>query len=132
MKREINSNRWLHLRLTESEYQQLKSEYSKTSGSKISDFVRKKLFGKPITIVYRNRSFDDILEELAQIERNLSAAGNNFNQVTKKLHTADGADRVGHWLVTYELEKRQILAEVERAGAYIKEIAQQSELWSHE
>lgn len=129
MRGESNRNRWLHLRLTESEYQQLQSEYSKASDSKVSDFARQKLFGKPITIVYRNRSFDDILEALAQVKRDLSAAGNNFNQVTKKLHTTDGADQVRHWLVTYELEKRQLLKEVEKAGAYIKKIA---ERWSHE
>lgn len=129
MKGENNRDRWLHLRLTEAEHEKIREEYSRTTGSKLSDFARKKLLGDPITVQYRNQSLDGILEELARIRSELSAAGNNFNQAVKKLHTMENANQVHHWLLTYQSQQLQLLKQIEHVNRYIKILA---DIWSRE
>lgn len=79
-----NRNRWLHLRLNEDEYQSLQKQYSATADRKLSDFARARLLDKAVRVIHRNGSLDALVEELALVKRELSAAGNNFNQAVKK------------------------------------------------
>ncbi|GAB2769978.1 hypothetical protein GCM10027275_10710 [Rhabdobacter roseus] len=129
MKAENNRNRWLHLRLTEQEYASLHQEYARTTDRKLSDFARRKLLGKPVTVLHRNQSLDGIGEELGRLRMELRAAGHNFNQAVKKLHTLRGGHQIEAWLLTYETQREQLCRQVERAGSYLKTLAG---LWSRE
>jgi hypothetical protein len=123
MKEKNNRNKWLHLRLNQAEYEKIRAQFNATTTRKFSDFVRNKLLGVPLIGSYRNASMDDHFEQLALIKTDLHAASNNFNQAVKKLHTLSGSGQFESWLISYELERRQLLKQVERALAHISEMA---------
>ena len=119
-------NKWLHVRLNQKEYDQLDKQFKATTCRKISDFVRKKLLGRLLVGSYRNASLDGYLEELSVLKSDLHAVANNFNQAVKKLHTLDKIKDFEHWLITYELDKRSLLKQVEQIAEHIKKA---SEKW---
>ncbi|MFV5700153.1 plasmid mobilization protein [Flavobacterium sp. ZT3R17] len=107
MERE-NSNRTrkITLRLTPEEYAKIEHRYKASTCHKLSDYVRKHLFDKPITTHYRNQSLDDFIEETILLRNELSAIGNNLNQVVKKMHTLQQIPEFREWIIRYEIEKQ--------------------------
>ncbi|WP_159477599.1 plasmid mobilization protein [Dyadobacter sp. 3J3] len=124
MKEENNNrNKWLHVRLTESEYKQIHEQFAKTTDLKVSDFVRKKILGKLIIGSYRDASMDAFMEELIMLKNGLSAIGNNFNQAVKRLHTLSKIKEFEQWLVSYELDRRRLFKQLDEAQDFIKKMA---------
>lgn len=80
-----NRSRRITLRLTPEEYLKIEQRYKNSTCRKLSDYIRKHLFNKPITTHYRNQSIDDSIEEIVLLRNELSAVGNNVNQVVKKM-----------------------------------------------
>jgi uncharacterized protein (UPF0335 family) len=109
MERE-NSNRTrrITLRMTPEEYGKIECKYKASTCRKLSDYVRKHLFDKPITTTYRNQSLDDFIEETVTLRNELSAIGNNVNQVVKKMHTLQQIAEFREWIFRYELEKKNL------------------------
>jgi len=124
---EENNNRtkWLHLRLKPEEYARLHRQFSKTTCRKLSDYARKVLLNKPITVTYRNKSLDDFMAEMMRLRSELNSLGNNFNQAVKKLHTLSQIAEVRGWLVTWELERKVLFNKVEGIKKHINKIADQ-------
>ena len=55
----------------------------------MSAYARKLLLGKPVTILTRDTSLDDFIQEVALLKKELSAIGNNFNQVVRKINSME-------------------------------------------
>ncbi|RUT69472.1 plasmid mobilization relaxosome protein MobC [Flavobacterium cupreum] len=100
-----NRSRRITLRLTPQEYAKIEQRYKNSTCRKLSDYVRKHLFNKPITTHYRNQSIDDSIEEIVLLRSELSAVGNNVNQVVKKMHTIKQIPEFREWITRYELER---------------------------
>ncbi|MCD0472528.1 plasmid mobilization relaxosome protein MobC [Flavobacterium sp. JAS] len=126
--KEQNKNRirWIHLRLTNAEYEILQKHFAKSTCLKLSDFARKNLLQKPIVMKYRNESMDDLLTELIQLKAELNAIGNNFNQAVKKLHTLVQIPEFKQWIRVYELEKKVLFNSIDQIKNHIKIL---SEKW---
>ncbi|WP_163397462.1 plasmid mobilization protein [Flavobacterium fluviatile] len=101
-----NKTKWLHLRLSSAEHEQLQKLFRKSTCRKMSDFARKNLLQKPVILRYRNESLDDLMTELILLRKDLNGIGNNFNQAVKKLHTLRQIPEFKHWLAITELEKK--------------------------
>lgn len=126
MEQKNNRAKWLHIRLTDAEIALIKKAFEGTTCRKLSDYARKKLLDEAITVNHRNASLDSYLEGLAQLKSELNAVGNNFNQAIKRLNTLSKIRDFEHWLVTYELDKRQLLGQIQAVNDYIKSV---SEKW---
>lgn len=100
-----NRSRRITLRLTPEEYAKIEQRYKNSTCRKLSDYVRKHLFNKPIITHYRNQSIDDSIEEIVLLRNELSAVGNNVNQVVKKMHTLKQIPEFREWITRYELER---------------------------
>ncbi|TKT85469.1 plasmid mobilization protein [Dyadobacter frigoris] len=72
---------------------------------------------------YRDASMDAFMEELIGLKNGLSAVGNNFNQAVKRLHTLSKIKEFEHWLVSYELERRELARQMQQAQEFIKKMA---------
>ncbi len=46
--------------------------FKKTRFSKLSEYVRSLLLGKPVIVLYRDRSMDEILEEMVNLRQELA------------------------------------------------------------
>lgn len=109
MERE-NSNRTrkITLRLTVEEYIKIEQKWKASTCCKLSDYLRKHLFGKSITTIYRNQSLDDFIEETIVLRKELNAIGINLNQTVKKLHTLQQIPEFKVWIISFEIDKKII------------------------
>ena len=117
-----NRSRRITLRLTPEEYAKIEHRHKASTCRKLSDYVRKHLFNKPITTHYRNQSLDDFMEETVVLRNELSAIGNNVNQIVKKMHTLQQIPEFREWIVLYELEKRILSNKVGDIQNHIQKI----------
>jgi hypothetical protein len=127
MERE-NSNRTriVGLRFTPEEYVKIERKWKASTCRKLSDYIRKHLFDKPINTTFRNQSLDDMTLEMMLLYKQLNAIGNNFNQAVKKLHTLDQIPEFKVWIISSEQDKKILLNKVEEIKICIQKI---SEKW---
>ena len=111
-----NKNRWLNIRLSEVEYQKMMKGFSNTADQKLSNYARKLLLAKPVKVLYRNATLDDFMDEMILLRRELSAIGNNFNQLVKRINSVKESPEI------YLLSKysRQMQAEILQVSTQIK------------
>ena len=122
--KEQNSNRTriVGLRLTPDEYAKIEKKWKASTCRKLSDYVRRNLFEKPIVTTYRSSSQDDLMTELTRLRSELNAVGNNFNQAVKKLHTLSQIAEFKSWLIAYEVEKKILRNKVDEVRNNVKKI----------
>jgi hypothetical protein len=127
MKRE-NSNRTriVGLRFTPEEFKKIECKWKASTCQKLSGYIRKHLFNKPVTTYYRNQSLDEFVLEIIALRRELNALGNNFNQAVKKLHTLQQIPEFKAWIISHELEKKNLFNKVEEIKNHFQKI---SEKW---
>ncbi|MCS3801011.1 mobilization protein [Niastella sp. OAS944] len=98
---------WCHIRLTEAEHNLLNERLKTTTFRMVSEYARSAIFDKPITILTRDKSLDELMQILIQLRVDLHALSKNFNQVVKKVNTIPKTD-ANVW-VPYSLEMQQEL-----------------------
>lgn len=118
-------NKWLHLRLSEEEYQQLQKAFKKTTERKLSRYARNILLGKPMIAAYHNKSLDELMPMLAKVTKSIGAISNNYNQAVHKLHTLDHTTQVQNWTAAYENGAAPMLETMEETRALIEKITVQ-------
>jgi len=121
-----NRTRIIGLRLTPDEYAKIEKKWKASTCRKLSDYVRRSLFDKPVVTTYRNSSQDDLMAELTRLRSELNAVGNNFNQAVKKLHTLSQIAEFKSWLIAYEVEKNILSNKVDEVRINVKKIL---EIW---
>ncbi len=119
-----NRSRIIGLRLTLKEYEQIEKKWKASTCRKLSNYVRRSLFEKPIVTTYRNQSLDDLMAEAMKLRNELNSIANNFNQAVKKLHTLHQLAEFRRWLITYELEKQTLLNKVDEIKNHIQKIGE--------
>ncbi len=120
----LNRTRIIGLRLTPAEYVKIEQKWKASTCRKLSDYVRKNLFDKPVTSYYRNQSLDDFMLEMVQLRNELNHIGNNFNQAVKRLHTLNQIAEFRNWLITYEVEKKTLFNKVDEIKKQVQKIAE--------
>jgi hypothetical protein len=95
---EENRNRWLNIRLKPDEYKVLEKRFNKTTFQTMSEYHRALLLGDPVTVVYRVKSMDEVLEELVLLRRELNYVGNNLNQAVRNINGAHGFPDTRLWM----------------------------------
>jgi hypothetical protein len=121
-----NRTRIIGLRLTSDEYGRIEKKWKASTCRKLSEYVRRSLFEKPIVTTYRNSSQDDLMAELTKLRNELNAVGNNFNQAVKKLHTLQQIAEFKQWLIAYEVEKKILQNKLDEVRNNIKKML---EIW---
>ena len=126
MKEKKNRTRLIGLRLTPEEFDKVDGWRRQSTTPEISEFVRRVLFGKPITVQQRNQSLDDFMAEMMQLRNELNAIGNNFNQAVRKLHQSKSEEETIKWANRYTKDQEVLL---ERVGTIKEKINQLSDQW---
>ncbi len=121
-----NRTRKISLRLTPEEYAAIEQRWKASTCRKLSDYVRRNLFDKPVVTTYRNRSQDDVLTELTRLRNELNAVGKNFNQAVKRLQTLRQIPEFRSWLIAWELEKKILFNKMDEVKNNVKKIL---EVW---
>lgn len=121
--------RKITIRLKPHEFAKLEASQKATTCSKLSDYVRRVMLAKPVTITYRNQAADDFLKEMIQLKNELNAIGNNFNQSVHKLHTLDTIPEIKAWAKLNEISKQTLLEKVEQIRIRMNQLYQ---IWSQQ
>lgn len=121
-----NRTRIVGLRFTPKEYAKLEKKWKDSTCRKLSDYMRRHLFDKPIKTTYRNQSLDDLTHEITVLYKQLNGIGNNFNQAVKKLHTLDRIPEFKVWILSAEVDKKNLFEKIEEIKICIRKI---SEKW---
>ena len=119
-----NRTRIIGLRLTPAEYAKIERKWKESTCRKLSDYVRRKLFEKPVTSYYRNQSLDEFMAEMVLLRNELNHIGNNFNQAVKRLHTLNQIAEFRSWLIAYEVEKKTLFNKVDEIKKHVQKIAE--------
>jgi len=124
---EDNRSRWYNIRLKPDEYNLLNGRFQKTQFRKLSEYMRSLLLEKPVTVIYRDKAMDDMLEEMVLLRQELNAIGNNLNQAMRNINGAHGNADNRLWLNLLSV----INTKLEPAIKQIKErMNQYAEIWS--
>lgn len=122
---ESGRKRIIALRLTVDEYSGLEKNWKGSTVAKLSEYVRRVLFGKRITVYARSKSLDDLIAELVILKRELHAIGVNFNQAVHRLNITDHSPQMRGWLERFEHDRDRYFALFEELRLKINSISEQ-------
>ena len=125
MKEKVNRTKVLQIRLSTSEFDTLNKRFSKTTCRKISEYSRKILLGKTVTVLSRNQSLDEFMGEMIQLRKELHYIGHNFNQAVRKLHTLEACSQFRTWVLFQESRQKQLQDKVSSIQDKINKISDQ-------
>ncbi len=106
-------NRFVKMRMSNTEYEQLEKLWKRTTEKYISNYLRKVALQKPVAVTYRNASADDFLSSMLQLKKDLNNIGSNFNQAVKRLSTLEQIPEFRTWLILNESLQRAVVANIE-------------------
>lgn len=122
-----NRSRILLTRLKPAEFKLLNNRFKKTRFRKLSEYIRCVLLEKPVTVMYRDKSMDEVLEELILLRKELNSIGNNLNQTVRNINAAHGHADSRLWINLLGV----INSKLEPSIGQIKErMNNYAELWS--
>jgi len=119
-----NKTKMIFVRLEEQDYQTLISRQKSTTERNLSAYCRKLLMSKPVIKSVHNESLREVLHILSQLQKDLNGIGNNYNQMVKRLHTADKIPEIKTWFLHYLNEKERILSAIEDIKKYLDKTAE--------
>ncbi|MBO9683394.1 MAG: plasmid mobilization relaxosome protein MobC [Flavisolibacter sp.] len=121
----VNRTKLLQVRLTIKEVAQINDAFSKSIYRKLSDFARKKLLDKPVSVYSRSQSLDDFMAEMIKLREELNAIGINYNQVVKRLHALHHFDEIKSWLAHNESSRQILFKKIDEIKYKISQINDQ-------
>ena len=122
-----NRSKWLKIRLKPSEEKRLNKRYKKSTFQNLSEYGRAMILGEPVTVIHRDKSMDEVLEELALLRRELNSVGNNLNQAVRNINSAHGLPDSRLWMNLLTI----INGKLEPSITQIKErMTKYADLWS--
>ncbi len=124
-KKNANRTRIIGVRFTPEEYHKIEGKWKVTTCRKLSDYIRKHLFNKPITTYYRNQSLDNFMYEVIKLRSELNTVGNNFNQKVKKLHTLKEIPEFRYWILSSQHEQKLLLDKIEELAKHFRKFSEE-------
>jgi len=115
-------NKWLTIRMTEAEYEELRRLSKKTTCPQLSHYGRSVLLNKPVYIKYRSESLDAFLNAIVDLRREFKAVGFNFNQVVHKLHTLQEIPEFRAWVLVNEKHKDLLFSKMKTIQDRVNEV----------
>ena len=122
-KQQSNRTKVVGTRLTESEFKIIETGWKNSTSLKMSDYLRKVIFNRPVVKTYRNKSLDDFMHEMALLRTELNRIGVNYNQSVKRLHTLRSLPEFKRWMLTDEVEKRTLSNKIDEIKGHIAKFA---------
>ncbi len=118
-------SRKVTVRFKQEEYNKVNIAFKTTTKKKLSEYIRFVLLEKPVTVYTRDQSLDDFMAELVRLRNELSAIGSNFNQLVKRLHTANHFQEIKSLALDSERQREKFIEKVSEINQKISEISGQ-------
>jgi len=121
----VNLTRKVTVRFKPDEYNKVNTSFKSTTKKKLSEYIRFVLLEKPVTVYTRDQSLDEFMAELVRLRNELSAIGNNFNQLVKRLHTMSHLNELREWIQLNEKHKENFFEKVNEINQKISQLSGQ-------
>ncbi len=121
VKKELRKH-FVKTRMNDTELNHLGRLQQKSTDKDLSNYIRKVLLQKPVTINYRNQSADDFLKQMLELKKELNAIGNNFNQAVHKLHLLDKIPEFRQWIQQYDGLHQAFINKTEQISFKVNEL----------
>lgn len=115
--------RIITVRMKQADYDLLEKKWKSSTCRKLSDFIRRVVFERPVVATYRNRSLDELMNEAMVLRKELNAIGNNFNQAVHRLHTLDHLPQMERWLIGFERDKSTLFGKIDEIVLQVEKMA---------
>lgn len=119
-----NRKRRIYVRLTDKEFTTLETRCKNTTCRSVSDYVRHCLFSRPITTITRDFSADEAIMQMGNLNRELNAIGNNFNQLVRKLHVTSQVAEMKGLLLLFESQKKNLFSNIDEVKEQLQKLAE--------
>jgi cell fate (sporulation/competence/biofilm development) regulator YmcA (YheA/YmcA/DUF963 family) len=124
-KTKLNRTRLVGLRLTDVEYDRIAKQWQQSTCRKLSEYIRDRLFNRPIITQFRNQSMDDAMAELMQLRTEINHIGHNFNQAVKKLHLLQQIPEFKTWLIANEPVITTLHQQIQKIDSSVQQMGKQ-------
>ena len=125
--KEENRTKILLTRLKPGELKSLEKRFEKTRFRNLSEYIRSVLFDKPITVFYRDKSMDEMMEEMILLRKELNAIGNNLNQTVRNINALHGKEDPRLWLNLLSIIDSSIMPSIGQIKGQMNKF---SDVWS--
>jgi hypothetical protein len=85
--KKIHFQHQVGIRLDEEKFQELQRLLNGNPNNDMSRLIRDILHQKPITVFTKDKTLDNVMEELAKLRSEIRAIGVNINQITRLFNT---------------------------------------------
>jgi hypothetical protein len=123
--KDLGRKRIIGLRLNKDEFDKLEEGWKQSTLKKLSEYVRRVLFGKRITVYSRSRSLDELVAELVVLKKELNAIGVNFNQAVHRLNMLDHSPQMQAWVERFGRDRDRFFVTVDEVRDKINSISEQ-------
>lgn len=117
-----NKTRRIYVGLTQGQYTKIEGLYKKSNCHTLSEYVRKLLSDKPVTIFYRDQSLDDLIEEIAELNNEMNNVRNIAFQALEKLTQHQGINQHVTPASTLEIAVKNLYKRIEEIKNQIEKI----------
>lgn len=124
MTNNINRIKWIHVRLSPSEHKLVLKRKANSTSRNLSEYLRNLIFERPIVTTYRNRSQDDLIQQMAVLNRELNGIGNNLNQIAMRLHTLRAHESYT-WAAQFSSQIENVLSRIAEVKELTRKMAEQ-------
>ena len=101
----IARNRFLHIRMLDDELAKIRENFSHSTKRYLSDYIRSVLLEKPVTFYTRNKSIDELLDEMISLRTTLHAMGKDFHESVNRLQLFSQIPEIRDWAQANEKSK---------------------------
>lgn len=117
------------VRLSTTEFEQLKRLTRKSTCRTPSDYARNVLLNRPVTRREHNETLAEFLLHMGQLNAGLNKANNAMTEAVRRLHDVRGAAEIQQWILHNEQDKTRLFKEIQA----IRDLVNKSyKLWSQE
>ena len=124
-----NRSRLVGVRFKPEEYRTLHDKSRLTTCRQLSEYIRRVLFERKITVYTRSKSLDEFMAEMIQLRNELSAIGKNLNQIVKKLNSLEQVPEIKMWVLFNDGSNKELHKKIEEIKSRINQF---SNTWSQE
>jgi hypothetical protein len=85
-KNDPSNIRCIYVGLKLEEYAKIELQYKASTCRNKSEYIRNLIYNRPITILYRNQSLDNLIEEMVILNNEINAIKNDLSKTLEILH----------------------------------------------
>ncbi|MFI5162382.1 MAG: plasmid mobilization protein [Sphingobacteriales bacterium] len=118
-----SKKRSIHFRMTTDEFLSLEKRRKNSTISDRSEYIRYVLLNKPITMLTRNQSLDDLIGEVIALRKQFTMIVGIYNHMAEKLPGVESSEEVRSLLQGFDQDKSDLLRTLEEIKLKMNVIA---------